>query len=158
MYPSLINKRHYALIGILVSRHRPEVASELIATFMPHSTPIDSDISRIAYYFDAFCESKGLSAADLRGKLYNRSRVDLRRQFVCALLHIYMPQLFHQPLENLMMGATGFVTEIAKIFGVTVSWITYMVREAIAWHKQYEDFAESVENILKQITEGHEVE
>jgi hypothetical protein len=152
MYPTLLNKQQYALLGFLLLKQKPDVANELLEDYMPKREAPESDILKIEQFYQRFCQLKGLDAEEIRGPLYKTSKVEIRRQFIAAILHLYIPYVYDQPDEYIMIGKSGVAKKLSDVFCITKASITTMIREVIFFEKQYQDFSELVASIIKEMT------
>lgn len=151
MYPTLLNKQQYALLGFLLLKQKPDVANELLEDYLPKREAPENDIRKIEDFYQQFCQLKGLEAEDIRGPLYKTSKVEIRRQFIAAILHLYLPHVYDQPDEYIMIGKSGVAKRLAAVFCITKERISQVVREAVFFEKQYQDFSESVASIIKEL-------
>lgn len=143
--------KYYALLGRLLTKAHPEVAKNLIATYVPTEAPKESDYSRIGVYFIAYCKLQGINPADYTGPLYKSSKVELRRLFIAVILHLYTPQSYYQPLDGIILS-NGLVKTLCEVLGCGRSWISETARKVITWEKSYEDFSERVQGALEEIS------
>jgi hypothetical protein len=147
----------YALLGRLLLRSEPEKARELLDSYRCEAQPIETDFARIPDHFTRFCSLKGLHPKDYIGALHKTSLVEVRRTFIAAMIHMYLPQAFTFPDARRHKDGWGLIKTLARHFGQSKSVISKMAREAIAWSNEYEDFNESVLSIFHQMNaHGHE--
>lgn len=144
-----LNEKQYKIIGRLVCKKHPEIAEELLSTL--NHTPLEEDISKLEFYFNQFCILHGTSKQDYFGAVYKTSKVDLLRIFIASMVHLYYPEIYFQPIEELNLKKNGFVTALANSIGQAVSNTSNRIREVIIWEKEYDDFKEKVEAVVFQL-------
>lgn len=71
------------------------------------------------------------------------------------MVHLYYPQAFVQPVDSIDV-VTGLVRNISVVLKQNQGNVSKMIRQAIIWEKQYEDFSLSVTNIIEKLTNGTE--
>jgi len=148
MVPQLSPKL-YKILGRLVVKRHPDLAETLIATLITDK-PLQSDIRKIQVYFLCFCNLPGVEA--FFGPSRKTENVDACRLFIAAMLRLYYPELYKQPIEELNLRKTGFVSTIAETTGLKVSNVSYRIRQVVSWEHQYDDFRERVDQTVKELS------
>lgn len=146
-----LGKKNLLLLGKLLISQRPEVAHELLSTYGPPQSPVEHDVSKIDQIYQSYCRIRSIEPHDYTGALYKSSKVDVRRVFIAVVLHIYNPQVFHQPLDSIIVNI-GLVKKLSEVFQQDNGNMSKTIRKVIAWERQYEDFALIVNQIIEQIT------
>lgn len=140
--PYIGKKQHQLLGKLLVSRH-PELAAE----FLKQIPPIDTDLGKLPAFLTAFCACKGIEPEEFKGPLLVRSRVELRRIFVGAMVHIFTPQAYHLP-PGIMFFTRGFTKALCEQLNINDSYTTRFIRQVVSDEKIYEDFRLQVEETV----------
>lgn len=138
-------------MGKIFIEKEPAIAGKLISMYLPKTEPAEKDYSKIPAYFISYCQVQGLRPQDYVGNLYKSSKVHVRRTFIACILHIYAPQLFFQPVDELILDRVELSKTLSDLFLQKKSNISTMIREVVMWEKQYEDFAENVNEIIEKI-------
>jgi len=133
---------HYRLLWKVLTKTRPELATEIINEYIPEETPKETDLSKIGYYFTAFSNVE-----------YTESKVDVRRYFVAAMIHLYCPQVLRQPLDSIILKY-GFVKALSGVLDQKDANISNMIRQVITWEKNYEDFEKKVSELVIKMGGG----
>lgn len=150
-----LGKKQYALLGLLLCQTKPDIANELISSYIPQQEPLEKDLEKIESFFKHFCHLRNIHPKDCIGPVYKSSKVELRRRFVASILHIYAPHLYDQPVDFLIMGKTELSKRLSHVLQMKKCNVATLVREVILWEKQYEEFASSVADItLKLMNHG----
>lgn len=134
MITSALEKRNYPLIGRILYRVHPEIASQIERMVVPGE---QTDLQRIFFFYSRFTN------INLPG--YND--VNKRRLFTAVIMFLYYPQSLKNGLVNVKKG---FVKNIAACFDSKQESITRNIREVIIMYRAYEDFAEKVNEILEE--------
>lgn len=152
---SSFTRKHYAFLGKLLLQKEPETAHKLITTYISAEQPTETDFTKIDSFFVKFCNLQNIEPEDHKGPLYKSDKVDTRRKFISAMVHLYYPQAFTQPIDSIDV-VTGLVRNISIVLKQNQGNVSKMIRQAIIWEKQYEDFSLSVTNIIEKLTNGAE--
>jgi hypothetical protein len=147
------SKKHYAILGRLVLQKDPETAHKLMSLYLPEQQPTETDLSKINSFFTIFCELQDINPEDLRGPVYKSWKVDTRRKFVAAMVHLYYPQAFLVPMDSID-AVTGLVKNISIVLKQDMGNTSKMIRQAVIWEGQYEDFERSVKEIIEKLSNG----
>lgn len=131
-------KKHYALLGKLLEKNRPDIAAQLITA---HYTA-ESDYSKMRSYLQQFCQLKKSDPRDA-----SQVAINYRREFLCAMLHIYNPHVFNQPTDGIVLRI-GFVRQVSKVIIQNEGNTSRMIREVITLEKVYDDFRDQVHTTL----------
>lgn len=142
---------YYTLLGKILFQKEPELAQRLLSDYYPQKQPLDTDISRIQHYFSSYCAFQNIDPLEYTGRLYKSKKVEVRRLFIGAMLHIYNPQVYVQPIDQLILFH-GFVRRLAGVLCQNEGNVSKMIREVITWEKNYQDFSGSVEQIVNELT------
>lgn len=145
------SKKDHALLGKLLLKNKPDIAQELIKTYLPEQPPKESDFSKIKDLFSRFCKIQNIEPEEHLGPVYKSDKVSMRRLFVATMVHLYNPQVYFQPLDSIVLS-NGFVTAITRVLSQNKGNTSKMIREVIIWEKQYEDFATSVSQTITKLT------
>jgi hypothetical protein len=146
-----LSKQQYVLLGKLLHQKKPHIADEIISTWFPKQDPTEQDLTRIGPLFYAFCALQNLIPEDHIGPVFKTSKVNIRRLFVAVMIHLYNPDVFSQPIDNIILKK-GFVRQLSQVLKLKDANISLMIREVIMWEKQYEDFAASVSFVINEIS------
>lgn len=144
----MLNK-YYRAIGKIVSKRYPDLIAPILKTITDIGEPKETDHKKIFIYFVKFCHLKGINPEEYRGALYKSSKEDIRRQFVGAIAHLYFPQAYKQPIEEIIRGRNGLFLTLAQVLGKHESGISKMIREAVTWEKEYDEYKEKITLIVK---------
>jgi hypothetical protein len=149
-------RKHYAYLGKLFIQKEPEIAHKLISQYLPKIEPTETDYSKIPGYFINYCKVLDIRPQEFIGPVHKSSLVNVRRTFVAVILHIYAPQLFQQPADDLILDRVGLSKSLSNLLQVKKNKISEYIREVVLWEKSYEDFAENVNSIIEKLTNGSE--
>lgn len=141
------------MLGKLLIQKEPETAKKLITTYLPAEQPVETDFSKIGGFFIRFCEIRGIDPENHVGPSYKSEKVDVRRMFISAMVHLYYPKAFQQPIESIDV-VTGLVKNIALVLKQDTGNVSKMIRQAIIWEKQYQDFEAAVSSIVEKLING----
>jgi hypothetical protein len=144
-----LNEKQYKILGRLVVKKHPDIAASLLLS-LSH-IPSQVDISKINAYFDRFCCLQGIEKQTYFGPVYKTSKVDMFRLFIASMVHLYYPEIYFQPIEELNLKKNGFVTAIATATGQQTSNVSSRIREVVLWEKEYDDFKEKVVTIVEKL-------
>lgn len=147
---STFTRKHYAFLGKLFIEKEPEIAEKLISKYLPQTEPLEKDCKRIPEFFIVFCKIHGINPGDFVGPLYKSRKVDVRRQFIAVVLHLYVPQVFSQPADDLILDR-NLSKNLSNLFQISKGNISDYIREVVTWYKQYEDFSSGVIEIIEKI-------
>lgn len=133
------SKKNYSMIGRLLCRTFPDVASQLEDRIKPGD---EVDFQKIFFFYSRF------DSLDLPGY----RDVHRRRLFAAVMLLFYYPH-FLEVNNILQMGLSRdttkpFAKNIAACFNCNKSHISRNVREAVVMYQAYEDFQEKVNEVL----------
>jgi hypothetical protein len=84
------NKYFFQLGKLLVSK-KPEVAKALISEYFEQNNYAETDLSKIPFYFNRFCQLQQLNREDYIGPVYKSSKIDKRRYFIATIILLYPP-------------------------------------------------------------------
>lgn len=79
-------------LGKLLTEKEPQIAERLQAEFLPQKTPIETDLTKIPFYFTSFCRVQKLDPGAYTGPLYKTSKIDKRRFFIAVVILLYHPR------------------------------------------------------------------
>ena len=148
MSPTL-GKMQYLLLGKLLVMRHPEVAQRLLVQ-IEHDPPL-TDLSRIPELYTVFCELINVDPPTFRGPLFSTNKVDIRRLFVSVILHLYNPQVYSHPSNNIIIPHNGFIKTLSEFFHVNRGYMSRFIRETIVMEKVYEEYRQKVEQIREGI-------
>ncbi len=134
-----LRNKDYATLGRRVVEQFPSVAAQLIQNPI---LPKQTDLSLIQTYF-----------AKLPASQTKKDRIKQTKVFICAILHLYQPVVFHQPLEDIYLSR-GLLKSVISLINLDKPAISRMAREAVTLYNIYEDFKESVDKIVKEVENG----
>ncbi len=135
-----LRNKDYATLGRRVVEQFPSVAAQLIQNPI---LPKQTDLSLIQSHFDKLpaCNSK-------------KERIKQKKIFICAILHIYQPVVFHQPLEDIYLRQ-GLLKVFSKVLNYSSAGASCrLVREVVTSYGIYEDFKANVDEIVKEVENG----
>ncbi|MEO6610730.1 MAG: hypothetical protein ABIT05_01315 [Chitinophagaceae bacterium] len=145
-----MGNKQYLLIGRLLYLTNPEKASELLAPYLEAPGTIQINQERIPEFFLQFCDLNKIDPDAHRGKLSKTIKVDLRRLFISAMLHVYCPQVYCQSIKKLKMPK-GIVTALSRELQVDPPLVSIIIRETIMHEKIYEDYRTRAIEITEQL-------
>jgi hypothetical protein len=134
-----LRNNDYATLGRRVVAEFPSVAAKLLDT--PPLAQLQ-DLGHIEKYY--------LSTARPTEK---KHRIKHDKVFVCLILHLYNPVVFHQPMDD-MRVRMGLLKKLCEVMGYKQSHIHLMVREVVTSYKIYEDFKAQVDTAIKEVDNG----
>ena len=160
MLPSSFTRetKQFLLLGKLLVKRHPELATELMQE-VTEDEPQETDLSKIESYFQSFCEQMNIDPHEYKGGVKKRSKTHIRRLFVSVMIHIYQPQSFRQPTNQIII-TYGFNRTISQVLGLNEAYMCRVVRDAIGVEKIYQDYREQVDEIRRTLTtqiQDHEV-
>lgn len=141
---------HYKVIGQEIWQKYPARATGILLPYIKNQ-PRETNLSKLTGYFDSFCDINNLNKEEYYGPIYKTKKVDMLRIFIASMIHLYYPEIYFQPIEELNLKKKGFVTALAESMGKPVSNVSNMIRDAIVWENRYDDFKEKVEFIVDQL-------
>jgi hypothetical protein len=144
----VLSPKQYKILGRLVVKRHPDLAETLIQQ-LAQDKPLQHDIQKIQVYFTCFCNLPGIEA--FFGPSRKMENVDACRLFIATMIRLYYPELHHQPIEELNLRKTGFVSTVAETIGLKVSNVSYRIRQVVRWEHQYDDFRLKVQETLKNL-------
>lgn len=148
--PSL-SKKEYRFIGMQLTRQNPDLAMSILRS---HTTdkvmPEVTDHGLMAVYLVRFCLYINHTTEDIVGCLRKPELVDVRRQFIAAMIHLYNPHVYTQQFDNLLFSYR-FVKCLAETLHVDHSNMSKHLREVIIRERVYEAFAAQVQETLTAI-------
>lgn len=84
--------KYFIQLGKLLSKQKPELAEEL-SQYLPASRqPIESDLTKVPFYFQSFCAIQQIDPKEYTGALYKSSKIDKRRFFIAVMILLYHPR------------------------------------------------------------------
>lgn len=150
-----LGKKELQLLGKLLIRDHPEIASNLYAVHC-QPQPTETDLSKIPALFHKFCKIKGISPDECTPDTYCPGKCTgkhFRLLFVAVALHLYKPEIFNQPTGSFVIFG-GFCITLTRLFNYqSRSKVSEIVREAVSWEKHYDDFRAEVERITELLKE-----
>jgi hypothetical protein len=146
-----LGNKQYLLIGRLLHLTNPEKASELLAPYLEAPGTIQIDQKRIREFFLHFCSINNIDPDAHRGKLSKTNKVDLRRLFISAMLHVYCPQIYGQSIKKLKMPK-GMVNSLSRELQVDPPLVSIIIRETIMHEKIYDEYRDRALRITEQLT------
>jgi hypothetical protein len=149
MLSEALNEKQYKILGRLLVKKHPDVAQSLLATL--NHTASEDDITKIDLYFIRFCTLQGIAKESYYGAVYKTSKVDVFRLFIASMVHLYFPEVYFQPIEELNLKKNGFVTAIAVATGQHTANVSSRIREVVLWEKEYDDFREKVVTMVEKL-------
>lgn len=147
MSSAALGKKEYQLLGKLLVQRHPEIAGEFLASFIEVKAH-ETDVSKLADYFTKFCKMQKLEPDSYRGALRAGSSVEIRRQFVSCMIHMYCPAAFVQPSDARVLRYK-FLRTISLVLRIDESYVRRIVQEAIMQEKVYDDYKEKISEQLK---------
>jgi hypothetical protein len=145
----MLNEKQYKILGRMVAKKHPDIAAQLLSTL--NHTATETDIQKITLYYDQFCELQGIERNEYFGAVYKTSKVDIFRLFIASMIHLYYPEIYFQPIEEINMKKEGFVTALANSIGQPTSNVSNRIREVIQWENQYDDFKNKVFDMVEKL-------
>lgn len=139
----VVGEKDFKILGRMVAKKHPDIARALLSTYQDHR-PYDCDYSNIEIYFTQYCS---MFPATSQGHT-----VDSRRLFIGAMLRIYQPHVYYQPLEEINLGKRGFVTILSEVIGQHKQNTSSYIKQVILWeNKNYENMGLKVMAIVEQL-------
>lgn len=148
----MISENQYKILGRLVMNKLPFYAKELLSPYL-NNIPQEIDHSKIPGYFTLFCKVMDLKEDEYTGPLQKSSKVDMRRIFIAAMIHLYQPVLYHQKDFFVILRKTGFMLTLAQTLHQFESNISNTIREVILWEREYDDFKEKVNSAIEKLAQ-----
>lgn len=135
MSPFRPNDAHLKMLGREVWNKLPQMATEILRPYLT-VVPYDTDFKKIeSFYLVAFCKDEGIGPEHIRGALFKSSKVDIRRLFIAAMVHIYCPHVYYQHANEINLSKKGFVMWLARAVDQHESNVSILIREVVAWEK-----------------------
>lgn len=144
-------KKYYHTLGRLVVAKQPEVAHQLLSEYCLKVVPSETDYSRMPLLWDRFCFAQGIKSGDYVGTQRSSSKVDIRRLFIAAMLHLYQPHAYHHPKDSILLKK-GFQRRLAETLNLDEGWVNRLIRQVIARERVYEEFSMNVQLTVKMIS------
>lgn len=126
-----IGRKQYAIIGKILCKTQPQLATELLDTVAPGE---ENDLKRIFFFYSRFADHQPAGVA----------RSNARKIFVAAMLKLFYPYVYNGPIVKMQHG---FNRNIAACFGTRNNTISEDIREVIVTYKIYEDFRQAVDQL-----------
>jgi hypothetical protein len=142
-------KKTYQMLGKVLSERHPDLANELLATYCNISA-LDSNLSHIPIYYQQFCDHVRVDPNQYKGKLYVHEKMEIRKLFVSSLLRIYVPQVYLQP-KNYIVIPTGFLRHMNEAIQAGVPNLSRTIRQVILDEKVYDEYKIKVDSIVDHI-------
>jgi hypothetical protein len=147
-------KQHYSTLGRLVVAKNPEVAFELLHKYCLQMQPVEIDSDRIPVLYERFCFTERLQDHQCRGPLYKSAKVEKRRLFIAAMLHLFQPQIYHQPKDDFLLKGNGFIRKLASTIRVDHGNLSRWIQEIVSHELYYPEFRENVQLIVNRLSNG----
>lgn len=142
----------YNLLGRLLAKRRPDVARQLLEEFHRETTqPLETDLTRMEQYLSQFCGYRGISLANVTYNLFKSRHIEYRREFIAAMIHVYSPQVYHQPPADRIF-TYRFKTRLCQVLKIGINNIGKMLHEIILHESLYDDFRQRVECSVSYLT------
>lgn len=144
--PPVNNSRNwYARLGRAVFAQHPELVESLLSGDSEHVEPLESDLTKLPYYFHRFCEQQHLEPAEYVGFVRSVHRNYKRKVFVAAVLHLYQPSVYvqHKP-KAFKLWDSGLSRRLSDLLGIAESNMSNLIKQVVRWH-DYDDFKGEVE-------------
>jgi hypothetical protein len=132
---ALARKKNYSMIGRMLYKTHPEVASSIEKVLTPGE---ETDLTRIFSYYARF------TSLDLP----DPNPVSRRRVFIAVMLRMYHPSCLH---TGIIKVKNGFVKNIGACFGCVGQAITRNIREVIIMNKAYDEFQATVNDVFEKL-------
>jgi hypothetical protein len=145
------NDLHYKMMGRELWNKLPLLATSLLKPYLS-ADPFDYNFTKIEdHYLFAFCSLYGITKKELQGALFKSSKVDIRRLFIASMVHIYCPHVYFQHSSEINLSKRGFVMWLSKALDQQESNVSVLIREVVAWEKDYEEFKDRVSLIVEKL-------
>lgn len=140
----MYGKKHYHLLGRLLVSKKPEIAHELLSTYCNNDVePVLTDLDQMERLFICFCHTKGIDPELVANSFRKSLKIEYRKEFIAVMLHLYTPQVYFQPVQNIVLRL-GFVGQVVAVLRQDYGNISKMIREVIIWEREYDEFKEKV--------------
>lgn len=146
---STLGKKQYLLLGKLLVLRQPDLAADLLRQISTDHQ--EKDFSRVPDYYQAFCVIAGVDPYEYKGALNCTARVDTRRLFISAMLHLYSPEVYNHPSDCINIRR-GFVKAVSEVLDVDADYMSRFIRQTISMEKHYEWYQEKVNQTRAQLT------
>lgn len=154
MSPSLaLTKRQYRFIGKELARLNPDQALAILNGHIPAGVNAEEkDPTRISLFLSRFCDIYGQNRESFVGSLRKPNKVEVRRIFIGAMVHLFNPMVFNQSPDNLLFSFR-FTRTLAETLHLDEGNISKSIREVITRKKVYTDFACHIEYTVERLKE-----
>lgn len=142
-----LTKKQLYLLGKVLVMSNPQLATELSNQYLA-SSPLQSDLSNINNLFYTFCHIQDLNPEEYRGKVSKVYKTEQKRLFIAAIIALYQPELFSQPIDKLVLKLR-LTQSIAIALKQDSSLTSRMIRDAITWVNTYKWFNEKAAHIVR---------
>lgn len=143
---STSSKRKWTLLGRLVMEKEPELADEYLR---PYSVIMERDLKQIPDLFKRYCEIEGIDKYDYYNGMPTRKKMEIRRIFTAAMIHIYYPGIYQQSIINI--GNFGFGYALSDVLSQHGSNVSKTIKKVVFWEKNYQDFKEKVLSVTEKL-------
>lgn len=125
------SRSEYAMLGRMLCKARPEVASELLETLRPGE---EKNLDRIYFFYSRFFEwrPEGLRESEAR------------RIFVASMLLLFSPQIFSNDAVKVLYG---FNQRISACFACKKQSTKRHIELARVAYRCYDDFKSQVDHL-----------
>lgn len=132
----------------------PNTAKTLIKPYLT-AEPFDFNFTKIEdHYLVAFCSLNGIEKKQIQGPQFKSTKVDVRRIFIAAMVHIYCPHVYLQNSKEINISKKGFVMWLSKALCQHESNVSNLIREVVAWEHEkgyYDEFKERVYGTVEKL-------
>jgi hypothetical protein len=144
-------KKLYHTLGRLVVAKNPSIAEQLIQEYHLTIIPQETDYNNIPRLYERFCFIERLCNEEYKGPLYKAEKVDRRRVFIGAMLHLFQPHAYHHPNDSILLKK-GFQRKLAKAIGIDETWLHRLIKEVIFRETELEEFRGQVAMAVKKLS------
>ncbi len=126
-------------LGRILLSKKPDIAQALLAEYLPHTPPIETDLEKIPEYFIRFCHINQLKPCDNTGPLYKADKINERRVFIAAMICLYNP-------------STRLLSKyLALTLNQDPSNTAKMIQEVEFRYRKMEDFKAKVDEVIGKL-------
>lgn len=139
------------VLGREVWKKLPMLAQKILKPYLT-AVPYDTNFNKIErYYLPAFASLIGINPEYIQGPIFKSTKVDIRKLFMAAMIHIYCPHVYYQHPSEINLSKKGFVMCLSGALKIPESNTSGAIREVVAWEKDYDDFRAKVHLLVEKL-------
>jgi hypothetical protein len=153
-----LSNSDYQTLGIVLVKHYPEMAAQL----MPYTIPSgETDLSQIPSLFKRYCEYMQVDPQKQTGPLFEpgntKEKMQIRLLFIGTMLYIYNRHIFNLPKGAPKKLRWNFGATLSDCLSIQRSGITRLTDQVISWIHNFPEFRKQIieiANIIKPPANG----